>query len=173
MAQAPIQPRPRGDLSRVRARGTGTDKESESKNRVKFDVALKGIQPVNGAPETAELEEAKLFHEALAYVKPPAGSLKSQLLDFIMPSIPPGLLNGFIIRKNLQLLFDEMPDEDEDADATLFNGKKIVKRQLAMLKSLRQNSNKKSFEQKTEPQQEKKSQADNQPVKKVEPRRDA
>jgi hypothetical protein len=99
---------------------------------------------------------------------PAPGSLKSQLLDFIMPSLHPSLLKGVAIRKHLQDLFDDMGDEDEGDDATLFNGKKIVKRQLAMLQSLRRNSNKKIIEEKIDPRQQQKTEQ-----QKVETRRDS
>jgi hypothetical protein len=170
LAQAPIQPRSRGDINRVRSREPfgATDKDNQLKERVRFDVALKGINPVSGASETADLEDIKLFHEALQQSAPAPGSLKSQLLDFIMPSLHPSLLKGTAIRKHLQDLFDDMGDEDEGDDATLFNGKKIVKRQLAMLQSLRRNSNKKIIEEKIDPRQQQKTEQ-----QKVEPRRDS
>ncbi len=175
MAQAPIQPRSRSDINRIRARDPSgsTDKDSQLKERVRFDVALKGIQPVSGASETAELEDIKLFHEALQQTAPAPGSLKSQLLNFIMPSIHPSLLRGVAIRKHLQDLFDDMGDEDEESDATLFNGKKIVKRQLAMLQSLRRNSNKKIIEEKPDPRQSQKMDSLKNEQQKVELRRDS
>jgi hypothetical protein len=175
LAQAPIQPRSRSDINRIRARDPSglNDKDSQLKERVRFDVALKGIQPVSGASETTELEDIKLFHEALQQAAPAPGSLKSQLLNFIMPSIHPSLLRGVAIRKHLQDLFDDMGDEDETSDATLFNGKKIVKRQLAMLQSLRRNSNKKIIEERVEPRIQPQTEQPKSEQKKVEANRDS
>jgi hypothetical protein len=179
LAQAPIQPRSRSDINRVRSRDPSglTDKDNQLKERVRFDVAIKGVNPVTGASETGDIEDIKLFQEALQQSSAAPGSLKSQLLNFVMPSISPALLRGIAIRKNLQDLFDSMGDEDEEGDATLFNGKKIVKKQLVMLQYLRRNSNKKIIEQIGQRPPEKAEQLKNEPAKnesaKIEANRDS
>ncbi len=179
MAQAPIQPRSRGDVNRVRPRdlppgSMDKDNQSQLKTRVRFDAALTGIQAVTGKAEAADLEDIKLFKEALQQSSGEPGSLKSQLLGFIMPSLPPFLLKRSVFRQELENLFDTLGDEEEGEDATLFNGKKAVKRQLAMIRSLRRNSNKKIIEERTEPRQEAKSDPSKQKeeLRKGEPRRD-
>ena len=159
MAQAPIQPRQRGDVYRSRASEAASgssdkDGQNQLKTRVRFDAALSGIQAVSGAAETADLEDIKLFKAALQESSGEPGSLKSQLLGFIMPSLPPFLLKRSVFRQELEGLFESLGDEEEGEDATLFNGKKAVKRQLAMIKSLRRNSNKKIIEERVEPSRE-------------------
>ncbi len=180
MAQAPIQPRSRSDINRVRARDTlpgSMDRDSQNpfKTRIKFDAALSGIQAVTGAAETADLEDIKLFKEALQQSSGEPGSLKSQLLGFIMPSLPPFLLKRSVFRQELEGLFESLGDEDEGEDATLFNGKKAVKRQLAMIRSLRRNSNKKIIEERSDPKPQPKQEISNQKedFRKSEPRRDS
>ncbi len=166
MAQAPIQPRVRGDIARRTndAASASSDKDSQGqpKTRVKFDAALKGIQGVTGIAETADLEDIKLFKAALQQSSGEPGSLKSQLLGFIMPSLPPFLLKRSVFRQELESLFESLGDEEEGQDATLFNGKKAVKRQLAMIRSLRRNSNKKIIEERIEPPREAKPEQDKQ-----------